>query len=828
MKTSMRKIMFFAIFIAMSISNLSAQLYGKITDENGKPLPFAAVFIAGTTTGTFSNEEGEYLLQMNPGKNKIVYKYISYQTKELIIENKGGKIEKNISLKPNDLILNAVIIRADAEDPAYAIIRNAIKARDLFKDKPDNFKSKIYQKFKLELLDAPKKIMGIEVAKSEEDKKEMEELLDTSSNVLLVTETVSEFYKAKGNKWKETIISSRISGDKKGYSDMSSLFTNLSFYSNYVPIGRKIISPISSNAMLFYKYKLLGTFVDKNGNTINKIRVIPKRKYDPVFRGDIFIVDDTWNIYGLDLELDSKNTNNRLLDTIRIKQGFRQLTEDKEEWALLSQYASFNIGFMGFQAKGYHSKNFINYDLNQKFSKGFFDKVKIKVEDGSNKRDSVYWNKIRPIPLGIKERKGYHKMDSIEAVTSSKEYLDSMDRIDNKFKLKDILTGYTHNNSFNMSAWFISSPLFHIGFNPVQGLNSQIGIGYNKTKTNRYYKIKLIAEYGFADKQLLPRFKYEQMLDNKYEFKYIFKAGRKYEQPSDRVMVNRMLNTDINLFDAKNYLMLYDKRFVNIDIRRNFIPGINTGLFVEYNTREKLINHTNYSFSKKENTFEPNIYEKEDEIRYPNKFLVKFRISFKPGVKYIDMPNKLQALYSPYPKAFVEYNKAISLGGNFVSYDIIKTGIIGTFSPGLLGYTNYYFEYGKYLSNEKVDKLDDYYFSGNQMIMMFPKDYSKSFHLLPYYTRADFNSYFKFIAQQKFKGLLISKIPLLNKLKIEEVITFKLLQKYNESTYYEVGVGFDKILGYFNIRYSWAFRGDKSFDNGIRVSFSLPFSISVN
>ena len=824
----MRKIILFAIFIALSISNLSAQLYGKITDENGKPLPFAAVYIDGTTMGTFSNEEGDYLLKMNPGKNKIVYKYISYQTKELNVENTGVKIERNITLKPNDLILNAVVIRADAEDPAYAIIRNAIKARYLFNNKPDNFKSKIYQKFKLELLDAPEKIMGIEVAKSKEDKKEMEELLDTNSNVLLVTETVSEFYKAKGEKWKEIIISSKISGDKKGYSDMSSLFTNLSFYNNYVPIGRKIISPISSNAMLFYKYKLLGTFVDKNGNTINKIRVIPKRKYDPVFRGNIFIVDDNWNIYGLDLEIDSRNTNNRLLDTIRIKQNFRQLTDDKKEWALLSQYASFNIGFMGFQAKGYHSKNFINYDLNQKFPKGFFDKVKIKVEDDSNKRDSVYWNKIRPIPLGIKERKGYHKMDSIEVVTSSKEYLDSMDRIDNKFKLRDILTGYTHGNSFNSSSWFISSPLFHAGFNPVQGLNSQIGIGYGKTKTNKYYRIKLIAEYGFADKQLLPRIKYEQMIDNKYKFKYTFKVGRKYEQPSDRALVNRMLNTDVVLFEAKNHLKLYDKKFVNIDIRRNFIPGINTGLFIEYNTREKLINHTNYSFFKKENTFEPNVYEKEDEIKYPNKFLVKFKIYYRPGVKYIEMPNKLQALYSSYPKAFVEYNKAISLGDDFVSYDLLKTGIQGTFSTGLLGYTSYYLEGGKYLSKGKVDNLDDYYFSGNQMIFMFPKGYTKSFHLLPYYTRADFRSFFIFIAQQKFKGLLISKIPLLNRLKMEEVVTFKLLQKYKENTYYEIGAGLDKILGYFSMRYSWAFRGGKSFDNGIRVSFSVPFSISVN
>ncbi len=823
-KKNCNKVILFISVFFIALTSVSAQVYGKIIDKSGQPLPFAAVYIKGTTQGTFSNEEGEYLLNLNLGKNKIVYKFISYQTKEIAVDYKGKKIRKDISLDNDDLMLKAVVIKADVEDPAYAIIRKAIKSRKTFKNKPENFKAEIYQKLKLELLDAPKKIFGVEIAKSEEDKKEMDEVLDTSSNVVLVTETVSEYYQASNNKWKETIISSKISGDKTGYSNMSSLFTNISFYNNYIPIGKKLISPISSNAMLFYKYKLIGFFKDDNGNKINKIQVIPKRKYDPTFRGYIFIVDDVWNIYGLDLEVNSKNTNIRLLDTIRIKQDFRQLTGDRFDWGLLSQYAAFDISFMGFKANGYHTRNFVNYELNQNYPDEFFNKIKVKVEEEANKRDSIYWEKIRPVPLSVKERKGYVKMDSIEAFSSSKEYLDSIDRKENKFKLKNLLTSYTFSDSYNKSYWKISSPITKLNFNPVQGLNSIVKLIYIKEgESKKYMKLKLFAEYGHADKNILPGIKYEQMIDSKYNFKYIAKAGRIYSQPSDENLVNKFLNMVEALFDAKNYLKLYDKKFINLKIQRNFVSGISTRLFIEYNTRAKLSNHTNYSFFK-DIIYKPNIYEKAGKITYPNKFIAQIAFSYKPGVEYIEMPNELTSLYSPYPRIVVEYTKAISRGDKYVSYDFVKVGLNGAISTGLFGYTNYFLEAGKFLTKSKVDKLDDHYFSGNQMYIMMPKNYKYSFHLLPFYTRADFRPYFTIMVQQKLKGLIIEKIPYINRLKMEEVFTFKLLQIKEKDTYYELGAGLDKIFGILSFRYSWAFNSNKYFDRGIRFSLNLPIS----
>ena len=65
------------------------------------------------------------------------------------------------------------------------------------------------------------------------------------------------------------------------------------FYENNInTLGfneRGYISPISNYALIFYKYKLLNTFIE-DGHLINKIQVIPIRKNDLVFRGDIYIL----------------------------------------------------------------------------------------------------------------------------------------------------------------------------------------------------------------------------------------------------------------------------------------------------------------------------------------------------------------------------------------------------------------------------------------------------------------------------------------------------------------------------------------------------------
>lgn len=111
--------------------NLFSQTFtvnGRITDDQNKAIPFASIYIKNTTKGTSANSEGEYSLQLKPGTYDIQYKAVGYRQQSQKIElDKNQSI--NIVLQTETYQLNDVVIKSNGEDPAYGIIRKAIKNR---------------------------------------------------------------------------------------------------------------------------------------------------------------------------------------------------------------------------------------------------------------------------------------------------------------------------------------------------------------------------------------------------------------------------------------------------------------------------------------------------------------------------------------------------------------------------------------------------------------------------------------------------------------------------------------------------------------------------
>ena len=77
------------------LSDNLMKVKGKITDEDGNPIPGATVLIHGTTQGVASNAEGLYELQANPD-DILQISFIGYDTEIIPIR---GKAEINVALK---------------------------------------------------------------------------------------------------------------------------------------------------------------------------------------------------------------------------------------------------------------------------------------------------------------------------------------------------------------------------------------------------------------------------------------------------------------------------------------------------------------------------------------------------------------------------------------------------------------------------------------------------------------------------------------------------------------------------------------------------------
>ena len=87
----MKTISYFLLLIFALIPSglLAGVLKGKVTDKKGNPLPYATIFVEGTTTGVNANGNGDYELQLAPGLYKVVCQFVGYKQATRNIEVKG-------------------------------------------------------------------------------------------------------------------------------------------------------------------------------------------------------------------------------------------------------------------------------------------------------------------------------------------------------------------------------------------------------------------------------------------------------------------------------------------------------------------------------------------------------------------------------------------------------------------------------------------------------------------------------------------------------------------------------------------------------------------
>ena len=83
------------------------EVSGKVTDENGDPLPGANILEKGTTNGTTSDVDGNFTLSVMGENSTLVFSFIGYSTREVPV---GNQTTFNIQLEPDMRALNEVVV----------------------------------------------------------------------------------------------------------------------------------------------------------------------------------------------------------------------------------------------------------------------------------------------------------------------------------------------------------------------------------------------------------------------------------------------------------------------------------------------------------------------------------------------------------------------------------------------------------------------------------------------------------------------------------------------------------------------------------------------
>lgn len=87
--------------------NAQTTITGKITDERGMPIQGASVTVKGTKTGTSSDINGLYSIQVPNEKATLVFAGVGYETQAIKVK---GKTVVNVKLKASVMMLEEVVV----------------------------------------------------------------------------------------------------------------------------------------------------------------------------------------------------------------------------------------------------------------------------------------------------------------------------------------------------------------------------------------------------------------------------------------------------------------------------------------------------------------------------------------------------------------------------------------------------------------------------------------------------------------------------------------------------------------------------------------------
>jgi len=82
------------------------KISGKVSDQSGMPIPGASVVLKGTTTGTVTDNNGNFILLNVPDKGTLVCSFVGMTAQEIEV---GNKTEVNFVLSEVTIDLEEVV-----------------------------------------------------------------------------------------------------------------------------------------------------------------------------------------------------------------------------------------------------------------------------------------------------------------------------------------------------------------------------------------------------------------------------------------------------------------------------------------------------------------------------------------------------------------------------------------------------------------------------------------------------------------------------------------------------------------------------------------------
>ncbi len=466
---------------------------GKVTDAaSGDPIPFANVVFKGTSIGSTTDFDGNFLIKTQHPTDTIIASYIGYKSRSKGIK-RGVQQTINFQLEEDVTNLQEVVIKA-GENPAFEVLRNVVRNKNKNdKRKLTAYEYDTYTKIEIDVDNLTEKFRERKIVKR------ITQVLDSVERIagedgkpilpLFITESVSKiYYRDNPSLKKEHILKTKISGigveDGTTVTQMiGSSFQEYNFYQNWLNIlSKEFVSPIADGWRIYYDYDLTDSLYIGD-DYCYRLDFFPRSPQDLAFTGTIWITKADFALKQIDAAM-GKQANLNFVDKIRIQQ---ELTKtDLGAWVPIKNRVLIDVEQIGKSNPGMLAKFYTsnkNIITNKPHNPGFYERS-IELAEDARLEEDKHWDSLRHEPLSETERNVYKMIDTLRNIPIVKTYTDIF---------KVIVNGY-----YNLGKVEVGPYLSLVTWNNIEGFRVQGGL-----KTNYQFSKKWVLQgqlaYGFDD-----------------------------------------------------------------------------------------------------------------------------------------------------------------------------------------------------------------------------------------------------------------------------------------------------------------------------------------
>jgi hypothetical protein len=354
------------------------------------PVRFAAVRQAGGSASTLSTDAGRFRLELPLGEQRLEIRRIGYRPVSVSLVLPAGGTTVEVMLDPIAVGLERVVVSAQ-DDAARRIVAAAIRRKQQTRALLHDYR-----------FDGDVRLVVRDLSKP----------LDSVSSVLLITQTRTSAYWEQPDRYQETIVARRQTGNLRASQNVFGTGRIWDFRRDRVPVGRfELASPVADDGLEQYDYRILDTLMS-GPRRVFRLSVEPKLGGVPAFAGVIDIADSTFDVTGIDVGV-SNAVRLSPIRNVHYQQRFADVGEGR--WMPRSIELSLDLALpVGpIQFRVQQTAELSGFRFNEGRRPAGLAEYRIVVDEGADRGDSTIWTGGDAVPLTPIEQGAWARIDSL-------------------------------------------------------------------------------------------------------------------------------------------------------------------------------------------------------------------------------------------------------------------------------------------------------------------------------------------------------------------------------------------------------------------------------